>query len=515
MGIKSTLKNLLEVSIKNNYYKDINLSNINISKKNNIYTTNVAITIAQEQKKDPLLVAKKIVESLYNNEVIEKTIIDNTGIIELIPKQKYLSEFIKNIINEKSNYGKNNLGKSININIGCLEINDFYSLSTRNICQAIYSDNLSRILSYCGYYITKECYIKINDKDLNKYSEKVKKYYKNICNGNFTKDDVEYQELNYYLYKIAKSIFKIHLTKKQNESLKFFKEEVINNFLNDIKNKLDKFRINFDYYIKSSDLYANGVIEETLSKVQKYTEIKNNGLNIKLANENFNLVTNDGTYTKILTDLAYCINDLKINSKNLISIEYSPTKDYNTLNKILNFLKIDYNVYYKKLYLENIEKLSEDKLKNLFKVDNINLIRLFCADYISKESSNINFDDYFIEKISNPFYYIEDITNKIDNILLQNKEKLKNLEENMQITNDFEYNLLEKLGDFSDIVLESCKSCNPKLIFNYLYDLVLLYDEYNFIEKEYSLKEINLLYATKIIINNSLELIGLIPREEI
>ena len=50
------------------------------------------------------------------------------------------------------------------------------------MCQAIYSDNLSRILSYCGYSPTKECYLKINNETLNKCSEIVKQYYKNICN---------------------------------------------------------------------------------------------------------------------------------------------------------------------------------------------------------------------------------------------------------------------------------------------------------------------------------------------
>ena len=140
---------------------------------------------------------------------------------------------------------------------------------------------------------------------------------------------------------------------------------------------------------------------------------------------------------------------------------------------------------------------------------------MFCADYISKEYPKTKLDEYFIKNFSNPFYYIEEVTHKIDNILLKNHEKLNILERNLQIINDFEYNLLEKLGEFSDIVLESCQSCNPKLIFNYVYELVLLYDEYNFKEREYNLKEINLLYATKIIISNSLELIGLIPREEI
>lgn len=515
MGIKSNLRNLLRASIKNNYTEDINLSNINISKKHNIYTTDIAITIAQKLKKDPRLVAEKIAKNLYDNKVIDKITIDNIGIIEITLQKSYLLEFINDIINEKSNYGRSNLGNAINISIECLEIDDISTLTSKNVCQAIYSDNLSRILSYCGYSPTKECYLKINNETLNKCSEIVKQYYKNICNGNLNKFDSEGKALNYYLHKIAKSIFDVHLIKKQNESLDFFKEEVINNFINDIKIKLDKFRINFDYYIKSSDLYINGIIEDTLSKLQPYTEIKSNGLNVKVGDDNVNLVTNDGTYTKVLTDLAYCINNTKLNGKNLITIESSPTKDYNTLNELLKLLKIDYKVYYRKLYLENIENLSESKLNDLFENDNLNLIRLFCADYISKEYPKTKLDEYFIKNFSNPFYYIEEVTHKIDNILLKNHEKLNILERNLQIINDFEYNLLEKLGEFSNIVLESCQSCNPKLIFNYVYELVLLYDEYNFKEREYNLKEINLLYATKIIISNSLELIGLIPREEI
>ena len=141
MGIKSNLRNLLRASIKNNYTEDINLSNINISKKHNIYTTDIAITIAQKLKKDPRLVAEKIAKNLYDNKVIDKITIDNIGIIEITLQKSYLLEFINDIINEKSNYGRSNLGNAINISIECLEIDNISTLTPKNVCQAIYSDN--------------------------------------------------------------------------------------------------------------------------------------------------------------------------------------------------------------------------------------------------------------------------------------------------------------------------------------------------------------------------------------
>ena len=94
------------------------------------------------------------------------------------------------------------------------------------------------------------------------------------------------------------------------------------------------------------------------------------------------------------------------------------------------------------------------------------------------------------------------------------KEKYNTLEE------DIAYNIMNKLIRFEDTNISASNKQQPHIICNYVYELATLfhsyYGAYKFItdNKEYTEEKMLLLQAIKIVINNSLNLIGVIPREE-
>ena len=79
---------------------------------------------------------------------------------------------------------------------------------------------------------------------------------------------------------------------------------------------------------------------------------------------------------------------------------------------------------------------------------------------------------------------------------------------------------MNKLIRFEDTVISASIKRQPHLICNYVYELATLFHSYygshKFIteDKEYTQERLLLLKAIKIVINNSLNLIGIIPREE-
>ena len=93
------------------------------------------------------------------------------------------------------------------------------------------------------------------------------------------------------------------------------------------------------------------------------------------------------------------------------------------------------------------------------------------------------------------------------------KEKYNTIEE------DIAYNIMNKLMRFEDTVISASIKQQPHIICNYVYDLASLFHSYygahKFItdDKEYTEERMLLLQAIKIVINNSLNLIGVIPRE--
>ena len=79
---------------------------------------------------------------------------------------------------------------------------------------------------------------------------------------------------------------------------------------------------------------------------------------------------------------------------------------------------------------------------------------------------------------------------------------------------------MNKLMKFEDTVISASQKQQPHIICNYVYELATLFHSYYAKEKfitddiEYTTDRIALLKAIKIVINNSLNLIGIIPREE-
>ena len=82
------------------------------------------------------------------------------------------------------------------------------------------------------------------------------------------------------------------------------------------------------------------------------------------------------------------------------------------------------------------------------------------------------------------------------------------------------YNVLEKLNEFKKVVQKSALKKEPHLITNYVYELATLFHSYYAKEKiitdnvEETEEKLALIKAIKIVLNTSLDLIGIIPREE-
>ena len=120
----------------------------------------------------------------------------------------------------------------------------------------------------------------------------------------------------------------------------------------------------------------------------------------------------------------------------------------------------------------------------------------------------------------NPVYYIEYANARICSILKNYKKELKVKESYDTLNDPLAYTIINKLLMFTDTVITAANKKEPHLICNYIYELATLFHSYYGKEKfitddeEYTADRMVLLTAIKIVINNALNLIGIIPREE-
>lgn len=539
MSIKKELQKIIKKSLDKN---DITFAEEQItieipkSEEYGNYSTNIALVLAKELHQKPIDIANKLKESI-ESEYISKIEVVNPGFINIfISKEKKLQELNK-VLTDNKNYGKNNTGLHKKINIEYVSANPTGTLHIGHGRGATYGDNLSRILSFCGYDVTREYYINDAGNQMNNLGISIKERYKELCGK-----DSQIPEDGYHgkeIISIAKEIYEEYSDKKLDEEIEYFKHEGLTILLNQIKKDLDKFRVNFDVFTSEQTLYDRGYVEKILNSFKKNNEcyIEDDALWLKTSKygdeKDRVIVKKDGNYTYLLPDIAYHANKIERGFDELIDVLGADHHGYiNRLKGSLEILGYNSNILDIKILqmvrlIKDGEELKISKrtgktitLNDLIEEVGVNATRYFFAS--KSLDTQMDFDLNLATKNSNdnPVYYIEYANARISSILKNYKKELKLKEKYNTFTEPLSYTIMNKLMNFEDTVIAASEKKQPHLICNYVYELATLFHSYYGVEKfitndsEYTEERMILLNAIKIVINNSLDLIGIIPREE-
>jgi len=524
MSIKKELQIIIKKSIEKSF------TEIPINEED------IIIEIPKNTSNGPLEIARKIVENINDND-IEKTEVASPGFINItISKSKLFSELNK-IITDNKNYGKSNIGLSKKVNIEYVSANPTGTLHIGHGRGATYGDNLSKIMTYCGYDVTREYYINDAGNQMNNLGISIKERYKELCglDCNLPEDGYHGKEI----IAIAKDIYQEHEDKVLNESTEYFKQIGLQVLLEKIKKDLDYFRVNFDVFTSEQSLYDKGDVEIVLNKLKKSNEcyIEENALWLKTSSygdeKDRVLVKSDGNYTYFLPDIAYHNDKINRGYEELIDVLGADHHGYiNRLKAALTILghdsnKLDVKILQMVRLLKDGEEIKISKrtgktitLNELIEEVGINATRYFFAS--KSLDTQMDFDLSLAIKNSNenPVYYIEYANARICSILNNYKEELSLQDNYHTLNNPLAYNIINKLLMFTDTVISASNKRAPHIICNYVYELAALFHSYYTIEKfitddrEYTRDRMVLIKAIKIVINNALNLIGIIPREE-
>lgn len=543
MSIKQTIAHIIKYSL-NKLNIDKELSEIVIEipkdKNNGDYSTNIALVLTKELRKNPQDIAASIISNIEENEMIEKLEIAHPGFINIFLKKEYLLNQITNILKRGKKYGNSNIGNNKKINLEFVSANPTGTLHIGHGRGATYGDNLSRILSKIGYDVTKEYYINDAGNQMNNLGISIKERYKEICglDSSLPEDGYHGKEI----IELAKRIYDIYGNSKVDNDIEFFKKEGLDELLDQIKKDLDRYRVNFNIFTSEQSLYDNGAVEQVLMDLQRSDNcyIAEDALWLKTTNygdeKDRVLIKNDGNYTYLLPDIAYHMDKYKRGYDELIDVLGSDHHGYiNRLKAAITILGEDSNKLNIKILqmvrlIKDGEELKLSKrtgktvtLMELLDEIGINATRYFFASRSIDTQMDFDLDLALKQSNENPVYYIEYANARICSILKNYKyniEELTNIDKFITLNNDTTYNILNKLYEFPDIVISAGEKRQPHIIANYAYDLASLFHSYYQQEKIitediiYTKERITLLIAIKIVLNNALDLIGIIPREE-
>ena len=158
MSIKKELQQIIKSSLEKSNI-DLEPSKIIIEIPKDVnhgnYSTNVALVLTKILHKNPMEIANLIKDNI-ETPIVSKIEIAAPGFINFYLTDKRIFDELGKIIKENKSYGKNNLGNNTKIDIEYVSANPTGSLHIGHGRGAVYGDNLSRIMSFCGYDVTRE-----------------------------------------------------------------------------------------------------------------------------------------------------------------------------------------------------------------------------------------------------------------------------------------------------------------------------------------------------------------------
>jgi arginyl-tRNA synthetase len=122
-------------------------------------STNIAMIIAAKNGGNPREVSLKFKEHLTEIPYIAHIEVAGPGFINFTIKAEKWHACIKSILNNDKDFWKVNVGKGEKVNVEYVSANPTGPMHIGHARGAVYGDALAKILSLCGYNVTKEYYI--------------------------------------------------------------------------------------------------------------------------------------------------------------------------------------------------------------------------------------------------------------------------------------------------------------------------------------------------------------------
>ncbi len=514
------------------------------------YSTNIALQLTKILKKNPREIAQLIIEKIGLDPSIDRLEIAGPGFINFYLSAAGKSSIIKNIFTQSINYGHNEAGKNQKLQVEFVSANPTGPLHIGHGRGAAIGDSLARIMQANGWDVTREFYYNDAGQQINNLALSVQSRIKGI-----EPDDTNFPEDGYrgeYILEIADAysncktvevdgeIVKSNGNPDDVENIKKFSVA----FLRKEQNiDLDAFQTTFDVFTLESTFYQNKDVEKVLDLLEKngFSYKKDDATWLKTTtfgdDKDRVMIKTDGSYTYFVPDVAYHLNKWERGFVRVINEQGAD--HHSTITRVragLQGLNLsipknwpEYVLHQMVTVTKNNQEVKISKragsyvtLRDLIDEVGSDATRYFLL--ARKPDSQLIFDIDLAKSQTNdnPVYYIQYAHARICAVLnqvLMTKEDLHNFDESL-LTSTHEHQLIKRLSEFPEIILLSANESSPHYIATFLKDLAADFHSYynanKFLSDDKALQNarLALIGATKIVIKNGLQLLGISAPEK-
>lgn len=483
------------------------------------YATNIAMVIAKRINKDLVEIASLISEKINNYHPEFVTSVWESGFVNLYIEKEYLQEQVKNILKEKEKFGQINLGRNKRIQVEFISANPTGPLTVGNSRGGPFGDVLGNILEKAGFDVEKAYYI-------NDYGMQI------LALGHSVLKDSETKYKGDYIDYLSKKIKQKDPYKAGVMAAKIIITEMI-------KKTTDRMGIKYNEWFSETTLHKSGQVDKVLEFLEKINLIYKKERakwfkSSKYGDERDRVVVKaDGWKTYLAGDIAY--HRYKFEKKKFdkviniwgadhygdipglrAGVEALGYKD--RLEILLHqFITLFERGEKKKMSKRKGAYVSMDKLLNEVGSD---IVRFF---FLQKSiSTHLNFDLDLAKQQSekNPIFYIQYAHARICSILKKApRSNIRNIKYDL-LNHSSELSLIKQLIRLPQIIKDTSRDYQVQRLPQYSMDLATVFHQFYrdcrviSDNKKLTQARLSLILATKTVLKNTLDLMGISAPEK-
>ena len=513
---RKLVENAIASAIKSGALPEAELPVFNIEIPSDVthgdFSTNAAMVSARAFHKAPKMIADAIIVAMQlEGTSFEKVEVAGPGFINFFLGRNWFSQDVLNVLNEKDGYGRTGFGSGKKILVEFVSANPTGPMHIGNARGGAIGDTLASVLDWAGYTVNREFYINDAGNQINKFGLSLSLRYLQICAGEKgSPEDTYMPEDSYHGQDIidhAQAFYDLHGDAYKDVSEEERRKALVNYALplniQGLERDLLRYRIKYDCWFKESSLHESGEAAKVVDMLTEkgYTYESEGALWFKAtefgADKDFVLRRSNGFFTYVVPDIAYHYNKLV-------------TRGY---DKAIDVLGADHHGYVPRLKAAlqalgvdpdrldvvlmqmvrlvrggEVVKLSKRSGKAITLVTLLDDIPIDAARFffnLREANSQFDFDlDLAVEQTSsNPVYYVQyaharicSIMSKLASEGISSREVT--LDDLNRLTTSEETELIRRIAQFPEEIVDAAKNYDPARITRYTTDLATLFHKF-------------------------------------
>ncbi|MEM9102036.1 MAG: arginine--tRNA ligase [Pseudomonadota bacterium] len=539
------------------------------------FATNAAMTLTKMAKRPPREVAQMLIDALPNSKSVEKVEIAGPGFINFFLTSDSHTQVIPTILGEKSAFGRSNLGTGQKVHIEYVSANPTGPLHVGHGRGAAFGATLSNLLRFSGYEVHREYYVNDAGRQMHILAASVWLRYLEALG-----EPVVFPSNGYkgdYIHHIAQkvkaqkseslrqafsAVLKDVVADEQedgsgdkeahidgiienakhllgNENYRFIFNLTLQEILEDIKEDLLGFGVEYDEWFSEQSLMDSQAVAEAVSRLEKQSLMYEQEGAQWFKSTQFEddkdrvVIRANGQTTYFASDIAYHMN--KLDRGNGLVIDVLGADHHGYIPRVKAAMQA-LGANPKQLHVPLIQFVSLYRggekvqmstrsgsfvtLKELREEIGSDAARFFYVMRKADQAMDFDLDLAKTKSNENPLYYIQYAHARICSAVKRLPEEgyALNVEAGLEsldlLTSEHAKSLMTTMAKFPEVIAQATKLFEPHLVVHYLRDLAnhfhSYYNEEKCIVEENELRNarFTLILATAQVIKNGLTIIG-------